>query len=264
MTLGDSQARSADADDVADEMATALGATVGNFASRLNRRLQEKAQEETASEKAASERHARIFQAMTTIRKALQETCKIKLGDRFSFGLEVSDLKGWPKVDLRLVDKFAPKRVDYCLSVSAHDRQELGAIEIRTHSGDLRGHVHLKDPAEFKKIPYLLKKAVRSYLDEVAQYVLNPVRPEDLVEQQTKALEVEEDQEPDHVSHKLKQANVFSEDPRLQSSNSVAVDEGEVNALDEIPMDHVATSADQPAVLRDREESEATEVLTFD
>lgn len=48
-----------------------LGSTVGTFASRMKRRLDEQTAENGRAQTAAAERHGRILQSMTAIRKAL-------------------------------------------------------------------------------------------------------------------------------------------------------------------------------------------------
>lgn len=209
------------ADEMTAEAISSLGNTVGTFATRINRKLKEKEELDDVSARQAEIRHARMLQAMTTIRKALQETCKIKLGDRFHFALKVSDWEGWPRVALNLVDKFAPQRVDYSMIVTANDRNSLGSVVINTLNGDTLGRVQLCDSAELNRLPLVLKKSVRQYLDVVANYVLNPVAPEDLLETVTKNI-TSAANEVDEIGAKLQDTNVFSEENGFGNDNRVS------------------------------------------
>ena len=199
-----------------------VGSTVELFSNRLTRKLKEQEVKTDQSQKQCEARQALILQAMNMMRKALSETAKINLGNRFSFDLDVSDWEGWPRVELNLVDSVAPERVDYALIVTAHDRQDLGCIQMSMRSGQVLGKVHLQDPGQFERLPLILKRGVRHFLDAVAPYVLNPPKPEDMLEVQTKALVPEESEGRDLISNQLSQADVFMEDER-NDGNLVAV-----------------------------------------
>lgn len=235
MTSSDNHESSGEGDMSADANLS-LESTVDNFASRLQRRLKEKETESDHSERAKEARHGRMLKAMTTIRKALQETCKIKLGDRFSFDLEVNDWEGWPRVELNLIDSFAPERIDYGLIVSANDRNELGTVLLSLRSGEMLGKIQLADPEQFAKLPLMLKRAVRGYLDIIADYVLNPKKPEELLEVQSQRIE---DEELDAVDKELQTVDVFSEDHvdynenRVETDESLNLDQEALNQLEE-------------------------------
>lgn len=156
---------------------SSVGATVEAFADRMKRKLKEQESIADQSKKASDARHALILQALTTIRKALQETAKIDLGDRFHFELDVSDWEGWPRLDLNLIDGIAPEIVSYALTVTAHDRNETGLIQMNMKSGESVGHVALKNKEEFEKLPIVLKRAIRRFLDSVTPHILNPASP---------------------------------------------------------------------------------------
>ncbi len=153
---------------------SSVGTTVEAFADRMKRKLKEQETLADQSRKASDARHALILQSLTTIRKALQETAKITLGDRFSFELDISDWEGWPRLDLNLIDSTNPEIINHALIVTAHDRNELGLIQLNLKSGECIGRVMLKDPEEFEKLPIVLKRAIRKYLDTVTPYILNP------------------------------------------------------------------------------------------
>jgi len=199
-----------------------LGSTVGSFASRITKGLKEQEQKQGQAAKLREMRHGNMLQAMTTIRKALQETCKIKLGERFGFDLDVSDWEGWPRVELRLVDSLAPERDCLGLIVTANDHNELGTILISMKSGEVFGKIQLANPVDFERIPVVLKRSVRSYLDIVGSYVLNPV-PEDVVEAAAKPIETNDF---DDASDKLSKEDVFISDEYDRSRDNLVDEAG--------------------------------------
>jgi hypothetical protein len=226
LAMGATNRKSNVTDDQADEAIEGLGTTVGSFASRLQQQLKEKEQRESHSQKQTSERHSRMLQAMNTIRRALQETCKIKLGSRFSLDLDVSDWKGWPRLELFLVDCHAPERKDYCLVVTAHDRQKRGAVEMHAVTGKLMGELELKDGAQQGRLPNVLKRTVRDFLDEVAEYVLDPKKPGELVETESApiSLDTNEYHNSDVVSQQLAGEDLFTDELRPQNDNVLSTE----------------------------------------
>lgn len=204
-------------DDTSDD--TVLGATVGAFAHRLQQQLKAKEIKDSQSEKAREERHALMMQAMTTIRKALQETCKINLGNRFQFAVEVSDWEGWPRIELNLVDNFAIERKDYGLIVTANDRKDLGTIQMSTRSLMVLGKVQLCDAREFARLPLVLKRAVRQFLDMLGPYLLNPTTPDAPIK--SAALE---EREKDVVDDKLSKENQFFQEEGQNYDNVISGD----------------------------------------
>lgn len=206
-----------------------IGSTVGNFANRIKRKLKEQEDKELESQRATEKRHARMLQALTTIRKALQEMGQISLGERFTLILDVGDWEGWPRLCLNLVDTLAPEKSDFGLVVTAHDRKQLGVVELRMRSGKLLGYVQLKKQNELERIPLVLKKSVRTFLDDVAEYVLNPEKPSVVTKIESDLIEPEE--EIDEFSEKLYKEDLFVEDDYRPSDNSVSA------ASDEQPLE---------------------------
>ncbi|RMG39998.1 MAG: hypothetical protein D6719_12125 [Candidatus Dadabacteria bacterium] len=220
------------AEDTTTEAINTLESTVGTFATRINRKLREKEELNDVSAKLREARHALMLQAMTTIRKALQETCKVKLGERFYFDMIVSDWEGWPRVDLNLVDSVAPARVDYSLIVTANDRNDRGTVKIATKSGEILGQVQLANGDEFKRLPLILKRSVRQFLDVVAAYVLNPPAPEEMLETLAKPLE-DVDPEQDAIAAALLNEDVFCDDARDYKENLIDIDDHEAAPVEE-------------------------------
>lgn len=207
---------------IADESALSapgsLGATAETFAGRMQRRLKEQEQKESESRKAVQARHVLMLQAMTTIRKALVSTSRIHLGERFSFDLEVNDWEGWPRVELNLIDNLAPLRIEHALIITANDRKNLGTVQISTKSGETLARLQLEQQSELEKLPLVLKKAVRHFLDLISGYILNPPSPQELLEQQAKSLGSTDF---DCVDRELAGTDLFHEEAPVRDRNTV-------------------------------------------
>jgi hypothetical protein len=187
-----------------------LGATVGNFASRIRRKLKEQEVQKTNTNRAAGQRQALMLKAMTGVRKALQDAAKISLGNRFFFELEIADLEGWPRLELKLIDSSMPDLQTQSLIATANDRNELGTLQLQMRGGEILGRVHLRDEEEFNRLPLIMKKSLRAFLDVVALLVLNPTNPEDSLAAQTAPLE--DGFDGDFASRDLAEEDVFSAD----------------------------------------------------
>ncbi len=207
--------------DMTAQAVDSLGLTLGNFASRIKRKLKEQESRQEESLKETELRHNRILQALNIIRRALQETGQIQLGERFQLELDVSDWEGWPRLSLNLMDSLVPHKVDYALIVTAHDRKGLGSVELRMKSGALLGEVHLQNEAELEKIPLVLKKSVRTFLDVVTEYVLAPENPSEPKQVESSLLLTSDEDVLDEHAEKLLQENLFLEDDYSVNDNRV-------------------------------------------
>jgi hypothetical protein len=195
-----------------------LSNTVGTFASRMARKLRAQEAVEKEAAKATDQRHKLILQAMSSVRRALQETMKISMGSRFSFEMHIADFEGWPRIELSLWDNLANSPTENLLTVSADDHSQAGTVRITFNHDELVGLVCLKDPAEMNKLPIILKKAVRDFLERVSTYVLNPAKPEELLEYQSRNIE-EESMDP--LSSELKKQELFTESVSAGNDNVI-------------------------------------------
>lgn len=182
---------------------------VDSFAGRISRKLEEKELAESQSAQASTERYHLIMQALTFIRKALQEAAKIRLGERFSLKTDISDAEGWPKITLRLFDRLAPEWRELTVEAHASDRQENGLIQMETHAGIKLLSFSITESDAMQRLPIHLKKALRSFLDEIESYVLDPKKPEELLSVQTKKIETTEKTS---TFNPLSTTNVFESD----------------------------------------------------
>ncbi|MCB0338774.1 MAG: hypothetical protein KDD53_04175 [Bdellovibrionales bacterium] len=239
---------------ISDNSGKGIESTVDIFANRIARKLKQREVEQTESEKAAEVRHALILEGMTTIRKALQETLRINLGDRFALDLDIDDYKGWPRVQLLLLDSLAPEQLDHGIIVSAHERNEMGTIEIHLAGSRCLGRVHLTDRRDFEKLGLVVKKSVREFLDIISTYILNPVRPQDLIAQQTKALEASDE---DFLAENLAEEDVFTED--FNKNDNIIVPQEEAPA---VPTTHSQPLGNLDFSLTKEEEENGTKKKT--
>jgi hypothetical protein len=210
--------------DLGTEALRSLESTVGTFAHRIKRRMREQEQAENTTQKEADLRQSRILLAMNSIRKGLQETSKVALGSRFALELRVDDFEGWPRLELDLLDNLIPEKIEHALVITAHDRKQRGLITISLKSGQVLGRFELADPAEMNRIPLVLKKAVRAFLDAVADYVLHPVDPAETLKVQTEAIALNDGTQ-DPSTERLQHEDVFSEDLQPETNNMVATDQ---------------------------------------
>jgi hypothetical protein len=166
---------------VEEQTVTDLKSTVGSITSKIQKQLDEKQQALIGKAIEKKAREERVLQALTTIRKALEATCKIRLGDRFHLSIEVADVHGWPRIWLLLVDHEAPERKDFALIVAAHDRNDAGVIEFRDQESVLMSRISLAEESAVRHLSRILKNTVRIFLTNVADYVVAPKSSVDLV-----------------------------------------------------------------------------------
>lgn len=209
-----------------DEKSSLVAPIVDSFAGRISKRLEEKERAESASAQASHERYQTIMQGLTIIRKALQEACKIRLGSRFCLATTITDSDGWPKITLHVRDMLAPGWNDLFIQAHANDRQADGLLFVENQSGKRLLQISVVERNPLERLPIHLKKALRTFLDEVGAYVLDPRRPEDLLTTQTKKIETSESAEPAAPTHNpLSDEDMFDEN--FQGEGSVLVEESE-------------------------------------
>lgn len=208
-----------------------LSSTVDGFTNRLKRKLKEQEEQLGASSRAAASRSALMMQGMASIRRALQETAKIALGERFRFRLDVSDWEGWPRVELVLVDKETPEDKSLAMVIIAHDRQEMGTIQMSLRSGEVLARINLRDAAEYQKLPILLKRSVRQFLDIVMAYVLKPAPVEHVEE-----IMIKDEAPVDATDAALRSQSVFTDDETPRARDNVADIYTDVSPLEVLPL----------------------------
>jgi hypothetical protein len=203
-----------------DELIESLGNTLGSFENKLQKRLQEQATETNKTQEANTIRNKIILQGLNTIRKALNETQNIKLGDRFSLELDVNDWNGWPRLELNLVDSQIPDGYEQTLTVSIQERNETGIIEFKNKMGLIFGDLAMTSEQELTRIPIVLKKSVRAFLDQVAEYVINPLSPEEAIKTRTHFEEIQ----PIKNAKELADAELFLDPSYLQKNDKDLVE----------------------------------------
>lgn len=203
-------------------------ATLGSFASRLKKQLDNKNETEAKRLVESEIKRALLLKGINSIRKALQETTRISLGDRFSFDLDVSDIEGWPKIDLRLADADAPESDTPTFSVKPIQRDETSVVQMSLETGEILARVDVHSENDLEKLALAVKKSIRSFLDIVENYVMNPKS----VDKATAIVlsHEEKEEEIDDLGQTLANENLFIEDEAWQNSN-VAEVESDVKPL---------------------------------
>jgi len=156
-----------------DVVDTDLTSTVGAFASRIQRKKKEQEQELGRAESAAKVRHDLLLKTLSNVRKSLAKLTTLDLGDRFEFGLEADDWHGWPRLTLKLMDKALPAADYPFLQVLAHDRQSRATVEITCGEKRKPDKLSLIEETERIRLPALLKRCVREYLDLAEKIILD-------------------------------------------------------------------------------------------
>ncbi len=218
--------------------AVALGATVGTFDARMKRKLEAQRAEESRSEGEANARESRILSAMTIIRKALQDASRVTMGERFHLAIIISDHDGWPRLEVRLIDRLAPQRVDYGLTISVNDHLGTGLIQFTLRNGETLGELTMANPSELNRLGVVLKGSIRRFLDIVGTYVLKPRKPEELVEVAARPIgththETAAPAQKSALDNSLLGAELFSEEIDPRRENKVATID-EINPLAEL------------------------------
>ena len=160
---------------------TNLAATTQAFNNRIQRKKKEQEKSLSAAEKSAAERHCFMIQALMQMRKSLRDVTRVDLGDRFHFSLAADDWQGWPRLTVKLVDTLLPESDYPFLRVIAHDRQSRGVIEIEYDASQGLESISLISENELKRMPGVVKKCVRAFLDLTGDIVLEAERKNESV-----------------------------------------------------------------------------------
>lgn len=151
---------------------SALAGTTQAFTHRIQRKKQEKEQTNLLAEEAAKARHNTLLKSLLNIRRSLTDMTRIDLGERFCFSLEADDWGGWPRLTVSLHDNVMRAAHYPALQVTAHDRQEQAMIEVKFDATLAPEQVSLADESNVAKMPLILKKCVRNYLDLIGEMII--------------------------------------------------------------------------------------------
>jgi len=149
-----------------------LSGTTQAFSNRIQRKIQEKEKQDLVSGEATKDRHNLLLKALLTIRRSLTDVTRIDLGERFCFSLFSDDSNGWPRFTISLNDNIMRAAHYPTLQVLANDRLQQATIEIKYDINVAPLLVNLNTEGDLSKMPSLLKKAVRSYLDLIGELIL--------------------------------------------------------------------------------------------
>ena len=191
---------------------TNLSATTQAFNNRIQRKKREQEKVLNQAERLSKQRQTLMLQALMNIRRSLRDVTRIDLGERFRFALQADDWQGWPRLTVRVVDSLRPQQEYPFLRVTAHDRQARGAIDFEYDASLPAESLSLTSENEIKRLPNLLKKCVRSFLDLTGDIVLEAERKvEDLAHEQRLESRPFEENQPKEESSRLS-GDVFQDD----------------------------------------------------
>ena len=191
---------------------TDLSAMVGAFENRFQRKKKEREVSSVTVSEDSKQRQALMLETMATIRRSLVKVAKIDLGERFTFSMDFDDWQGWPRLLIKLVDPLVPNGDYPIFQVLAHDRLNRATIEITCPSLTKPERIFLGQPTEVARMPLVLKRCVRLFLDRVEQSIIDAEHLASL-EEEIKAHDADEPQpEESQLSGDLFTDDSFEED----------------------------------------------------
>jgi hypothetical protein len=196
---------------------TDLSATLGAFNTRIQRKKKEHEQKNYVSQQEEKIRHSRILEALMNIRKSMADVARTNLGERFKFDFDVDDWHGWPRICIKLCDGLFPDLEYPNFTVHAHDRNSQATIEIACGGFDKTDQIHLTQESDLLRLPTMLKRNVRAYLDLIADIVIKAEQGNFIEEAGAKILKKKniadfEMQEKSSHSSKAIEADLYQED----------------------------------------------------
>ncbi len=168
---------------------TDLSATVGAFEIRFQKKKVEKEEAQNIAEEAARLRQQALLKALMSIRKSLAKVARIDLGDRFRFEMDVDDWQGWPRITINLRERLSEKSDYPFFQVAAHDRKGQAIIELIYCTIEQRERISINDESDLQRMPAILKKCVRTFLDTVEGSILSAQQSENDGEIENKSLD---------------------------------------------------------------------------
>ena len=151
---------------------TDLSSTVGAFETRFQKKQKQQAELESQEEKKAKKRHNVLLEAMMNIRRSLAKVARINLGEDFCFEMSVDDWQGWPKIVINLRQRHVEGGDFPYFQVTAIDRQNSAVIDVIYGKPEDREKIPLSE-SNIQRLPNILKKCVRSFLETVEDTILN-------------------------------------------------------------------------------------------
>ena len=123
----------------------------------------------------ASERHQRMIEALSAIRRAFIRTARLDPGPGYSLEVAISDWEGWPRVDLFLTDRETKTESPlYSLTASASDYNSDGLVQLTLKDGQCVGRLLMSNPLEISRVQSVIRHATTAFLAAMAPLVLSP------------------------------------------------------------------------------------------
>jgi hypothetical protein len=148
-----------------------LGLKLSALSARMQKRFEEHKEAENRSELDARQRHLLLLQALLKVRKILKGVSALDIGAGVELKLVCDDFQGWPRVQI------VPKRVDDpaleypSFEVTGHDRG--GVAQLELNSTVIREHHLLLKDEDLERLPRVMKRVIRFYLDSLVEEILS-------------------------------------------------------------------------------------------
>ncbi len=202
-----------------------LETTLNAFSRRLNDKKQQREIQNQKSLHEEFSRHKRMLNAIGSIRKSLIEMTRIELEFKYKLQMVQDDYLGWPRISVKLINLLDPTKELHALTVIANDRNGTGNIEISYRKNEKSIIISVKESSNLSKLPSLIKRATRLYLEDIEEIVLNKYKKEenediDLLTKEEKKAKASIDE------------NLFTEDNKNFLDTLPKIEE-----LEELPLD---------------------------
>lgn len=160
-------------DELAQSPDDSIGLQLSALSARMQKRFEEHREAESQAEQDARSRQGILLLALMRIRKILRGVASLDIGAGVELKLSCDDLQGWPRMTV------TPRKVDDAdlefstFEVTGNDRSGVSQIDIQTNSGKIREQLLLMREEDLERVPRLMKRVVRFYLDSLAEEILS-------------------------------------------------------------------------------------------
>jgi len=146
-------------------------AAIGKFQGQVDKQLKQQSGEQLEELESKRLRRAQVLEQMMLIRKSLTTMANLSLGDRFFLELAFDDWEGWPRHRVSLIDSQSLASEFPVFQVVAHDRQNIGTIEITYGSNSTLDVHQLKSEDAIKDLPNRLNDCAKAHLRAFTQVI---------------------------------------------------------------------------------------------
>lgn len=146
------------------------------LSARMQKKFEAHKEAESQAAKEAKERHTLLLTALMRARKILRGVASLDLGADIELRLLCDDLQGWPRIGIKPKKKSQPLRELSIFEIVGNDRSGAAQLEMKTDSGSIREELMLFRTEDLDKLPRLMKRIIRTFLDGLAEEVMRPMK----------------------------------------------------------------------------------------